>query len=198
MTAQDFSVGEVLSRRARLLAHLLRDHWEEKSGFDTRFFERPFIHDHMIWRGRSTNGGGYREHIVPRIVIRDGCLSMLSEGASIDELRHAIIAHLGIVEITPEEAQYLDHKLKLKIRMPEGWRFGIDDPLARIKAAEIEIVDASFPLKRASESCALAVTESLQGTRERIMRSDQQDSDAWALESAIEKLEEEARTTSSA
>lgn len=33
---------------------------------------------------------------------------------------------------------------------------------------------------------------------ERITRSDQQDDDAWALESAIEKLEEEARKASSA
>lgn len=33
---------------------------------------------------------------------------------------------------------------------------------------------------------------------ERITRSDQHDGDAWALESAIEKLEEEARKASSA
>lgn len=139
MSAQRFSVPDVFGRRAKLLAELLRDHWEENSGFDTRFFDRPFIHDRMVWRGRSANGGGYREHIVPRIVIRDGCLAMLNAGAQLDEIRHAIVTHLGIVEITPQEAYKLDHELKLKTRMPLGWRFGIDDPLARIRAAQIEI-----------------------------------------------------------
>ena len=142
---QRFSVRELFRRRANLLAELLRDHWEENSGFDTRFFERPFIHDHMVWRGRSVNGGGYREHIVPRVVIRDGCLAMLNAGASTDEVQNAIIAHLGIVEITPKEAYHLDYELKLKIRMPAGWRFGIDDPFARIRAAQVQIVDDILP-----------------------------------------------------
>lgn len=141
LRTQSFSVSEVYKRRARLLAQLLRDHWEENSGFDTRFFERPFIHDHMVWRGKSVNGTGYREHIVPRIVIRDGCLRMFSEGASLDEVQHAIIIHLGIVEITLQEARYLDYDLKLKTTMPSGWRFGIDDPFARLGAARIRIAD---------------------------------------------------------
>jgi hypothetical protein len=141
---RDFTTENILERRAKLLAELLKDHWEERSGFDTRFFEIPFVHDHMIWRGRSAKGGGYREHIVPRIVIRDGCLDMLNAGASTDDLRHAIIAHLGIVEITRQEAYHLDYELKLKIRMPTDWRFGIDDPFARIRAAKIEIVDDSL------------------------------------------------------
>lgn len=141
MSVHRFSIPDVLGRRAKVLAELLRDHWEENSGFDTRVFDRPFIEDHMVWRGRSVNGGGHREHIVPRIVIRDGCLGMLSAGASIEEIQHAIVAHLGIIEITPQEAYHLDHELKLKTRMPSGWRFGIDDPLARISAAQIEFVD---------------------------------------------------------
>jgi hypothetical protein len=40
-----FSPKEVLVRRARRLAELLRDHWEEGSGFDTRLFEPPFVND---------------------------------------------------------------------------------------------------------------------------------------------------------
>ena len=145
MSTRHFSSSDVFERRVRRLAELLRDHWEENSGFDTRFFERPFIHDHMVWRGRSVNGNDYREHIVPRVIIRDGCLAMLNAGASIDELQRAIVAHLGIVEITRQEAHHLDHELKLKTRMPVGWRFGIDDPFARISAARIEVVDDRPP-----------------------------------------------------
>lgn len=47
---------------------------------------------------------------------------------------------------------------------------------------------------------AQSLTASLWGAFrlwDRITRSDQQDGDAWALESAIEKLEEEARKASS-
>jgi hypothetical protein len=134
-----FSPQDILARRAKRLAELLRDHWEEGSGFDTRFFEPPFIHDYLVMRGRSVEGGGYREHIVPRVVIRDGCLRMLETRATTDDLQQAIIAHLGIVEITREEARHLDFDLKLKTTMPPGWRFGVDDPFARIKAAQIAI-----------------------------------------------------------
>lgn len=137
-----FSSEEILARRTMRLAELLRDHWEENSGFDTRFFEPPFIHDHMVFRGRSTRGIGYREHIVPRIVIRDGCLSMLNSGATVADLQRAIVQNLGILEITPEEARHLDFDLRMKTTMPVGWRFGIDDPFARIRAANIEIIEA--------------------------------------------------------
>jgi len=47
-----------------------------------------------------------------------------------------------IVEITSEEAHYLDFDLKPETVMPSGWRFGVDDPFARIKTAQIEVVPA--------------------------------------------------------
>lgn len=144
-----FSSVEVLARRAKRLAELLVDHWEEGSGFDTRLFESPFVHDNLVMRGRSVKGGGYREHIVPRVVIRDGCLTMLEAGATVTDLQHAIIVHLGIVEITREEAKFLDFELKLRTTMPRGWRFGIDSPLARIEAAKIAFVgNEDFTLQR--------------------------------------------------
>lgn len=136
-----FTSQDILTRRAKRLAELLKDHWDEGLGFDTRFFEPPFIHDHLVMRGRSAKGGGYREHIVPRVVIRNGCLSMLETGATTTDLQHAIIAHLGIVDITREEARFLDFELKLKTVMPRGWRFGVDSPLARIEAAQIALVE---------------------------------------------------------
>jgi hypothetical protein len=64
---------------------------------------------------------------------------MLDAGANVDELRRAIVDNLGIVEITGEEAHYLDHQLKFKTSMPPGWKFGVGDPFARIRAAKIEL-----------------------------------------------------------
>ena len=57
------------------------------------------------------------------IIVREGCLTMLSAGASTVELQHTIVAHIGIVDITLQEAHHLDHTLKLKTRMLPGWRF---------------------------------------------------------------------------
>jgi hypothetical protein len=136
----EFTPPVLLQRRAMLLAQLLHDHWEENSGFDTRFFHEPFIHSQWVLRGRSINGDGYSEHIVPRMVIRDECVKMFRNGASISAVRDAIIAHLGIVKISPTEAHHLDHVLGWKTTMPPGWRFGIDDPMARISDAGIKLL----------------------------------------------------------
>lgn len=129
----------VFLRRVARLAELLRDHWEEGSGFDTRFFQEPFIHDPMVMRGISTQGGEHREHIVPRAYLRDRCLEMYENGASVAQVQQAIVKHLGIVRISRAQAYYLDHELHLKTTMPDGWRFGVDDPMARITKAGIDL-----------------------------------------------------------
>lgn len=68
---------------------------------------------------------------------------MYSNGASIAEVQQAIVRHLGIVRISRTQAYHLDHELHLKTTMPEGWRFGIDDPMERIKKACIELLPAN-------------------------------------------------------
>lgn len=48
---------------------------------------------------------------------------------------------LGIATITTDEAYRLDNKpLLLKNTMPEGWKLG-DDPILRLKAADIILLD---------------------------------------------------------
>ena len=37
----EFTSQDILYRRAKRLAELLKDHWEEGKGFDTRFFDQP-------------------------------------------------------------------------------------------------------------------------------------------------------------
>jgi hypothetical protein len=85
------------------------------------------------------NGTEYGEHIVPRIVMRNECLKMYAGSASVEAVRDAIVAHLGIVWISRTEAHHLDHVLRWKTTMPQGWRFGIDDPMARIAGAGIRL-----------------------------------------------------------
>lgn len=41
---------------------------------DIRCFEVPIIHDSFVKFGRSSKGENYREHAVPRVVLRRACL----------------------------------------------------------------------------------------------------------------------------
>lgn len=135
----EFTPEEKKERRMRRLAQIIFDHWEEGSGMDTRFFENPLIHDSMVSKGQSVKGGSYREHVVPRALIRDECLKMFNNGATIDEVKEKLMTYLWIVKITEEEANHLDHIVKHKMTMPDGWVFGEGDPLARLKNAGIEL-----------------------------------------------------------
>lgn len=135
------------------LAQLIHDHWSEGSGMDTRYFEVPLIHDSFVEYGRSTKGGTYREHAVPRALLRDACLKMFEDGATIEAVTAALTANLWIVRITVEESRHLDHVLGHKITMPLNWTFGIDDPFARFHAAGISIIrnDVFAPVKASAQ-----------------------------------------------
>src|SRR5690606_324189 len=111
-----FSKEEIKRRRITRLAEIIHDHWEEGSGMDTRFFDHPFIHNEHVMSGRSVNGGTYREHVVPRVYLRDECLKLLDQGRTIDDLAEVLMNNLLIVTITNDEADNLNKMLK--DRMP--------------------------------------------------------------------------------
>lgn len=141
---QKFTLEEKKERRMFRLAQIIFDHWEEgagdptQPGMDTRFFQIPLIHDSMVKKGLSVKGGGHREHVVPRVFIRNECLKMFENGATIDDVKEKLMTYLWIVEITKEEAAHLDHVVKHKETMPAGWVFGEDDPFVRLKEADIK------------------------------------------------------------
>ena len=106
---------------------------------DTRYFDHPFIHDVYVVNGRSKSGGSYREHVVPRVYLRDQCLALFASGASIDEVARILEANLRVVHISPEEADILNRSHKMD--MPAGWKIGEGDPLERLRRADIDVVD---------------------------------------------------------
>lgn len=120
------------------LAQLIFDHWEEGSGMDTRLFAEPLIHNTMVTVGKSARGDSYCEHIVPRALIRDECMKMYENGASVEEVKDQLMAHLCIAFISPDEADQLNEAHKTT--MPDGWVFGKSDPLERLKIAGIKLV----------------------------------------------------------
>lgn len=97
--------------------------------------------DHIIGRGESvsrTKEDSYREHVVPCIMIHNETIRMVLAGATKVDVAQMIATNLAIVRITKAEADKLDHKLKLKTTMPDGWNFG-DDVFARLNVAKIQL-----------------------------------------------------------
>jgi len=62
----------------------------------------------------------------------------------VEQVTELLDRYLKIVHITLEERQHLDFELKLRNRMPDGWRFGVDDAFARLRAANIHIAQPSL------------------------------------------------------
>lgn len=133
-----FTSQQIKKRRLRRLAEIIHDHWEEGSGMDTRYFDHPFIHNNFVVAGQSTEGGEYREHVVPRVYLRDKCLEMYENGASVDDVTEVLLANLCIAMITSEQAALLNKRFR--DTMPLGWVVGKSDPFERLHTVGIEIV----------------------------------------------------------
>jgi hypothetical protein len=139
MTKSNFTKIQIKQRRIYRLAQLIYDHWEEKSGMDTRYFDHPFIHDEYVVAGRSKASGSYREHVVPRVYLRDQCFSLYDKGASIQDVAQILEKNLRIVCISTSEANQLNGSYKTK--MPDGWQLGEDDPLERLHRMGICVIE---------------------------------------------------------
>jgi len=141
-----FTKKEKIQEAFRRTAYVLYSHWrisnkEEKEklecGGHSRLFE-VLIADSYVIKGKSLNGGTYREHIVPCVMIRDRAYLMFNNGYTIEDVADMIEKNLIIILLTKQEREKIDNELKLKTKMPDGWQFG-DDPYARLKMANIEV-----------------------------------------------------------
>jgi hypothetical protein len=139
MSKTSFTQAQIKQRRIFRLAQIIYDHWEEKAGMDTRYFDHPFIHNEHVEYGRSLSGGSYREHAVPRAYLRDQCMSLFSTGATVEDVASVLETNLRIIRITTEEADFLNQTHKSD--MPADWQIGRGDPLARFHLAGIKVVE---------------------------------------------------------
>jgi hypothetical protein len=118
-------------------------------GNHSRFIER-LLHpeDFFIFKGKSKfyyeNPDLVRrkEHIVPMTYLIDQLWDLiLADKHSDKELSYILKRNLGIAYISYEESLRLDKGSGLKIDMPTGWNLEIDDPLDRLKAVGIILVN---------------------------------------------------------
>ncbi|MCF8177117.1 MAG: hypothetical protein K9J74_01285 [Sulfuritalea sp.] len=132
-----FSREELIERVFARVARVIFELWEEGRG-DTRLLDDPFIPDEFVVAGTSKQGGGRREHVIPRLMIYDRCLEMYENQTSIGDVAKFIRRHLIIVHISRDEQNLIDKTLGLKTRMPDGWEFEKSDIYARLKIGGIE------------------------------------------------------------
>ncbi len=140
MNHSRFTDEQLASRAFLRLARILREQWEESGGGDTRLFDW-LIEDRFTYIGRSLKGDGYREHVVPKAVIRDICIQLFEAGESIENIAGVIRANLKVAAISPEEASRLDSDLGLRTSMPAGWDHRSGDYLARLRAGGVVLED---------------------------------------------------------
>jgi hypothetical protein len=99
----------------------------------------------FVFAGISTKVGTdtptHPEHVVPCAMLVTECQRLIKEGkCSNQEIARLLQKHWRVAIITKDEQKRLDSDLKLKSKMPPGWRFENGDTFARLTIAKIELV----------------------------------------------------------
>lgn len=122
-------------------------------GWHSRFMERLFHpEDVLIFKGYSKTifddkelgtTKVQKEHIVPMAYLLDELWQLLERKELSDrEISTILKRNLGIAYISQSEVKKLDTNYSgLKTKMPDGWNIITDDPLDRLKAVEITLVN---------------------------------------------------------
>lgn len=96
-----------------------------------------FIPENFTPKGYGKSGYSWGEHIVPRKYLLHSGVVLFKAGWSIKDVAREMRQNLAVVYISDAERKYLDYGqslggLKLKDKMPEGWRLGVDCPYERL------------------------------------------------------------------
>jgi len=134
--------GEILDRSLLRLARYIRRILTEGTQAHSRVVE-IFVPDDLVPRGFGKNGRGYREHVVPCVILRDACLDLIKQGWKTEDIAGWVRPYIAVVEITTAEAKRLDGSksqggVGLKNSMPKNWSFDTGCIFARLHEAEIE------------------------------------------------------------
>lgn len=137
LVSKKFSKQQMKKRAFERVAWNIYHMWEETGCSDTRLLIEPLIPDSFVLHGYSDKGAERREHLVPRVMICRQAHEMFNNGHSITDVAAMIEKYLKVVLISKEEKNLLDHELRLKVTMPEGWFFENGNIDERLKVAGI-------------------------------------------------------------
>ena len=123
-----------LDNRFFILASTLKLHYERKVPLHSRLAD-ILIPSEFITKGRSKNGSGYKEHVVPLSHLNKEVYKLFDENKSLDDVIAFLKRNLIVIKISKDEASLLDSKHKTT--MPEGWQ---DDPYIRLSPIKNNII----------------------------------------------------------
>lgn len=139
----EYSLQQLKERSFQRVAMVLHHFWEEQkfvvpraARVHSRVFD-TLVHDSYIYVGKSKNGTGYREHLVPCVYIRDLSFEMYWSGSTVQDVAEMIGRLLRIAQISPADARRMDVELGLKTKMPSGWHPKTGSVFARLEKAGI-------------------------------------------------------------
>lgn len=142
-----FTNEQLRQRAFERVAWVLHHFWEEQKDLEpraarvhSRIFEFLIPVEYVIVMGRSVNGDGYVEHVVPCAVIRDLAFKLFWDNKTVRDVAQMIGRLLRVAHITKEEARRLDYVHHLKDRMPDGWDHETGSVTARLEIAGIELM----------------------------------------------------------
>lgn len=147
---KDMESDEILESACNALVGLFRDQVQSgRNCVHSRIFNYVLHPEaNYVGCGRSISLSeeekAHPEHIVPCSVLVGESFRLIKEGVRSDEeIAGMLQRHWKIAQITKAEARFLDSDLKLKSKMPSGWRFEDGDTFARLDAAGITLVSDS-------------------------------------------------------
>lgn len=158
MTEQEYINQFIKNTCDLIIQHIkniitLRENINKPWGYSSRLMEHFFHpeskllfkgYSKTIFEDQSTTAiKPWKEHIVPMAYIFNNLWELIKNTNISDaELSKILQRNLGVAYISYEEARKLDTKFSgLKTTMPEGWCLETGDPLDRLKAVGIELVD---------------------------------------------------------
>lgn len=143
--------NEIHYRACRALIALFRDQVE--SGLEcvhSRIFNYV-LHPELKYVGcgmsleAKSGEPQHPEHVVPcSVLIKESFRLIKENNCSDNEIAQLLQKHWKIATISKSEARRLDLELRLKSKMPEGWRFEDGDTFARLKKAEVKVDESEL------------------------------------------------------
>lgn len=131
----------------------LQENINKPWGYSSRLMEHLFHPENeLLFKGYSKNIFNnksamaikpWKEHIVPMAYVFNNLWVLIESNELSDaELSKILQRNLGVAHISYEEQKKLDTKFSgLKTNMPNGWCLKTGDPIDRLKAVGIELVD---------------------------------------------------------
>jgi hypothetical protein len=142
-----FTKDEIVYRTCQVLVRLFRNNYEEdeRGCIHTRLFSH-ILHpetDYVLLgytEEARLDPKPHLEHVVPCATLVTEVCRLIKEGLlPDDQIASLLQKHWKVAYLSQQQAHCLDHGLRYKYSMPDGWNFEEGDTYARLIKASIRL-----------------------------------------------------------